>query len=389
MLLSLEALKQFASPRQLQYLEAIEKHGSQRAAARHLGVSNTSVDKAMAILRKNAALHGAAPLTGMQPVPAPFLLKGESLLHNKRTGEDILVWRKTKIDDAHRWEMIREAIDEACKDVPRVKATPAPKISKKELCNLYTITDYHLGQYSWSEETLDEDWDLKIAEELLVKSFKYMIDNSPEAETAFFAQLGDFLHADNYASTTPASGHLLDVDGRYPKVAKVAIRVIRCIIDMMLKKHKKVVFCSANANHDPIGGGVWLRELIRNLYESEPRVEVVDNESSYYIHVHGSTLLAFHHGHLTKMEGIDRVIAHRYHQQWGETRYRYAHLGHFHHHREIDNHGMHIMQHPTLAAMDAYAAKHGYSAQRRAYVITYSSSFGEVGRIAVDPRMFK
>jgi hypothetical protein len=47
------------------------------------------------------------------------------------------------------------------------------------------------------------------------------------------------------------------------------------------------------------------------------------------------------------------------------------------------------MQHPTLAAMDAYAAKHGYSAQRRAYVITYSSNFGEVSRIAVDPRMFK
>lgn len=381
--------KPYCTPHQLKILSEVEKLGSINGAAKSLNYNRGTIQKMIKAVRAKAALAGAITLQGLGPAPAPFLLKGESLLHNKRTGEDLLVWRKTKLDDAHRWEMIKEALEDACKPIPRVKPVTPPKATNADLCNLYCITDYHLGQYSWAEETLDSDWDLKIAEELLLKSFQRMIDTSPDSETAVFAQLGDFLHADNYSSTTPASGHVLDVDGRYPKVAKVAIRVIRQVIDMLLRKHKRVVFVSCDANHDPIGGGVWLRELIRNVYENEPRLKVIENESSYYIHVHGQTLLAFHHGHLTKMENIDRVIAHRYHEEWGKSKYRYAHLGHFHHHKEIDNHGMHIMQHPTLAAMDAYAAKHGYSASRKAYVITYSSKFGEISRSAVDPRMFR
>lgn len=380
--------EKFSNERQKNVLKNLTETNSLRKTAAHFGVAKSSIQKMVKVVRRRAALHGGVPLTGASPVPEPFLLKGESLLHNKRTGEDLLVWRKTKLDDAQRWEMMKEAIAEACQDVVRARPAARPKASIQKLCNLYVITDFHLGQYSWAAET-GQDWDLKVAEELLIKAFREMIERAPAAKTAVFCQLGDFLHTDNYAGVTPASGHPLDADGRYPKVAQIAVRVIRAIISMLLEKHEKIIFVNADANHDPIGGGVWLRELIKNVYEKEPRIEVIDTQTSYYAYQHGKVFLGFHHGHLTKVTELDRVFASRYAKMWGDTEYRFGHAGHYHHQREIDQHGMHIMQHPTLAAMDAYSARHGYSATRKTHVITYHSDFGEISRLSVDPKMFK
>lgn len=54
-------LRSFATPRQLEYIDAIEKHGSQRAAARALGVAKSSVDDGIARLRALAERKGYSP----------------------------------------------------------------------------------------------------------------------------------------------------------------------------------------------------------------------------------------------------------------------------------------------------------------------------------------
>jgi hypothetical protein len=46
-----------------------------------------------------------------------------------------------------------------------------------------------------------------------------------------------------------------------------------------------------------------------------------------------------------------------------------------------------VEQHETLAAHDAYASRHGYSAQRSAQIITYHKDHGEVGRVRLTPEM--
>jgi hypothetical protein len=49
---------------------------------------------------------------------------------------------------------------------------------------------------------------------------------------------------------------------------------------------------------------------------------------------------------------------------------------------------MYVVQHSTLAARDAYAARGGWMSERTIKAITYHSKYGEVGRITVTPEMF-
>jgi hypothetical protein len=50
---------------------------------------------------------------------------------------------------------------------------------------------------------------------------------------------------------------------------------------------------------------------------------------------------------------------------------------------------MTVIQHPTIAARDAYAARGGWLSERAAVAITYHARFGQVARTIVTPDMFE
>jgi hypothetical protein len=241
---------------------------------------------------------------------------------------------------------------------------------------------------AWHKENLDRDgdWDLSIAEKTLTGCFDFMIEAAPAAKVGIVAQLGDFLHSDGMKAITPTSGHLLDQDGRFPKVVQTAIRILRRIVNSALAKHEQVIVLMAEGNHD-LASSVWLRAMFRALYENEPRVTVIDSELPYYVYQHGQTMLAWHHGHLAKKESLPLIFAAQFPKVWGSTERRYIHIGHLHHVDEKEHPGVHVIQHPTLAARDAYAARGGWISERQCRVITYHDALGEVARNTVRPEM--
>jgi hypothetical protein len=125
------------------------------------------------------------------------------------------------------------------------------------------------------------------------------------------------------------------------------------------------------------------------LYENEPRVEVINSPLPYYVYQHGKTMLAWHHGHLKKNDQLPILFASQFAQVWGQTTKRYAHCGHRHHVEEKEHSGMIVIQHPTLTARDAYAARGGWIAERQATAITYHREFGQVARNTVTPEMIQ
>lgn len=142
----------------------------------------------------------------------------------------------------------------------------------------------------------------------------------------------------------------------------------------------------AEGNHD-MASSIWLRAMFKALYENEPRVEVIDSELPYYYYEHGSTMLCFHHGHLSKNDALPLLFASQFAPVWGRTTKRYCHTGHRHHTEEKEHSGMTIIQHPTLAARDAYAARGGWISERQATSITYHTKYGQVARNTVTPEM--
>lgn len=370
---------------QRKVIEAVIAAGSARKAAEMLGVHHSSVDKIIIRVKKRAASKGVAPSNDLDyPLPEGQFIKGTSTLIDKRTGESMLQWVKTDVDMERRLEIMREVADALKEDLPKYPCVTSGHL-ENDLMNLYVITDYHLGMKSWAAET-GTDWDLEIAENVLINWFKTAINQAPYAETGVFAQLGDFLHWDGMDAVTPQHRNLLDADTRFQKLIRVAIRVIRRIITALLELHKHVHIVWCDANHDP-ASSAWIREWLKSVYENEPRLTVDDSAATYYCHKHGDTVNFFHHGHKSKINEVDRVFTGLFPVEYGLARHRYAHIGHYHQAELRESPLMTVERHRTLAAPDAYAAKAGYLSGRDAKVITYHKKYGEVGRVIVSPDM--
>ena len=384
-----ERLKEFCTTdRQREYIDAVNEHKGVMAAAKALGIGFQIISKAISKVKAKAAQaarEGHAPGHFDNGV-APGYLMGKVTVQRAKDGAVERTWERQSPEDALRQRAIRDAFDAMAEDLPRIPATPVVNSFHDHLATLYTLTDSHVGMLAWAKEG-GADWDLTIAEATLVGCFAQMIQASPAARIGFVNQLGDFLHYDSaVAPVTPQHGHILDSDGRFSKMVSTAVRILRRVIDMALAKHEKVVVLMAEGNHD-MASSVWLRVMFRALYENEPRVEVVDSELPYYVYRHGKTMLAFHHGHLKKNDQLPILFAAQFPKIWGETEKRYAHCGHRHHAEEKEHSGLTVIQHPTLAARDAYAARGGWIAERAVTAITYHSEFGQVARNTVTPEM--
>jgi hypothetical protein len=171
-------------------------------------------------------------------------------------------------------------------------------------------------------------------------------------------------------------------------MVRVSIRVLRRIVDCALLKHKNVILLIAEGNHD-LASSVWMRHLFAALYEHEPRLTVIQRENPYYAYQHGEVMLFWHHGHMRKPDQLPLMAAAEFPAIWGATRKRYGHVGDKHHAQEKEHSGIIIRQHPTLAARDAYASRHGWHALRAASGITYHTKHGEVARHTVCPEMLE
>lgn len=378
-------VKQITDDQVLQALN--EAAGNVTEAAKRLGIGRRT-------LQRRLALRRADPDSGFAGKVWPVMPEGQRLrgvssfqkVVDPDTGEVVSQWVKTERDRADDEAMQRELLEAFLEKIPRApKLAASRKVKNEDLANLHILTDYHLGMLAWGEEC-GEPWDLKIAEDLLVKMFAYGLANSPAATQGLLAQLGDFTHYDSFESITPTSKHLLDSDSRPQKMVRVALRVLRRVIDMMLKKYDTVYVLMAEGNHD-IMSSAWLREAFALFYENEPRVTVEVRPDPYYAFLWGQTLLFFHHGHLRKPRDVDRVFTGKFKEEYGASDKVYAHMGHLHHKDEKETALMEVIQHPTIAAMDAYASRYGFLSMRRASVLTYHKTHGEVQKLTFPPEL--
>ena len=382
-----ENLKQWATERQCEIIDAYNEHGSYRKAAVALNIHKGTVQNAIEGLKRRAAKQGYSPQHDMTRVaPDPFIVRGVSTYYNKE-GKASGQWVKTRIDDNKLEAIMLETIEAMKEEIPRVSMMAPPDPGNENLINCYVISDYHFGMLSWGEET-GADWDINIAEQMLVRWFSQAIHQSPDADTAIFAQMSDFLHFDGMDAVTPASKHLLDVDTRFAKLVRSAIRVLRIVIDMLLQKHQNVHVKMLDANHDPVSQ-IWLREWFNVLYENEPRITVDTSPNPYNAYEFGNVALFFHHGHRKNVTNVSDVFAGKFREIFGRTKYAYAHLGHLHSVHVKENNLMIVEQHRTLAAPDAYAARGGWLSGRDAKVITYHKDYGEVSRITINSDMLR
>ncbi|WP_284777049.1 oxidoreductase [Agrobacterium sp. lyk4-40-TYG-31] len=317
-------------------------------------------------------------------VPTGHVVRGVSALVDSE-GHIIQQWQKTAVETEGQIVAFRAMVEGLKEDLPRIASMPAPQHVEEELLNQFVVTDSHFGMLAHREET-GADYDLRLAEQLLLDWFAAAVAGAPQAHTAVLAQLGDLLHHDALESVTPAHKHVLDADSRLHKVVRVVIRTLRRVVDMLLQKHKHVHVVMASGNHDP-ASSVWVRELLATIYENEPRVTVDTSPMLYYAYKWGDTALFYHHGHKRGVAQVDATLAGMFREMFGQSKYAFAHVGHLHSDEGRKSALMYVERHETLAAPDAYAAGGGWLSGRSAKVITYSRRYGEVARATLRPEM--
>lgn len=360
-----------------QALDFATAHGSCAAGARAMGIPETTFKARLKAAWQRNMTPGAQAIPQLAAIPEGYALKGTSTLYNG-DGSVQSQWVKTMPSLEKLQALQRAALDGMLIELKPIERIKAPKTTIADLLNLYTITDFHIGMLAWDKET-GADWDLEIAERVLADTFIRMIDAAPAAKTGIVNQLGDFLHFDSLQPLTPTNHHVLDADSRYQKVVQTAVRVLRRIVDHALTKHESVQVYMHEGNHDP-AGSVWLRVLFAALYEKNPRIKVGMSPLPYVAYLHGKTLLGFHHGHMTKLANLPQIFAAKFREEWGTSTHTYIHTGHKHHVEEKEHPGVNVVQHATLAAADAYAARGGWISKRQATSMTYHTERGEIAR---------
>ena len=201
------------------------------------------------------------------------------------------------------------------------------------------------------------------------------------------------MHYDGWLPVTPASGHILDTDGRFPKIVDAAVDSMLEVIGMLLQKHKKVIVVNCQGNHD-LASSYWLQKICEKVFQNNAVefnqgqiVQVEKQVLPYHAVGFGKTALYFHHGHKRKFAQQSLVFANQFPELWSQAKYRYGHTGHLHHSQRKEDWGIVMEQHNTMAARDAYASTGGWFSERSTNVITYHKEFGEVGRNYVKPCM--
>lgn len=366
----------------------IDADGDKKQAAEKLGRHVRKLEEAISRVKGYATNKHDNPDLGMDiPLPEGWT-QPHGTLHIK-DGKIVQSWPRIKQDAVMQEQIMRETIEAMKEELPRERPIKKLKAiqSDKKLLNKFVITDYHLGMLAWHEET-GADWNMNIAEELLIDWFRQAIKQAPKAHTALFVQLGDFQHFDGLETVTPTSHHVLDADTRLQKMIRVSIRVTRRVIRMLAETHDHVHFICAEGNHD-IKASNWGRESYHAIYEDNPRITVDTNPDPYYCYEFGANAFFAHHGHKRKMNQIDTVFVAKFREVYGRTKHHFADMGHLHHERVLETNLMLIQQHRTLAAPDAHASRGGWMSGRDACVTTYHIEHGRIGMHYISAKMLE
>lgn len=381
----------YATDREAQYLKEILAGQTVAKTAKKFGVSKGTVGNAMQRLRQRAASKGYSAIAGLDsPLPEGMLLTKVNTHEkiNPMTGkmEPVERWVQGKNDMVklqHMMDSYVEGMSQTIKGVSKKKAKPKTK-ALGNLMQVYVIGDAHLGLYAWAPETGDENHDLQLGVRDILASHKYLVDASPRTEIGVVLNVGDFTHANDMSCKTPGSGHSLDHDGRFMKVAEKSGEVMRQMIEYSLTKHDKVIVVNARGNHDK-DAAVWLNIVCNVAFKDNPRVEVLPNASKLIYFTFGNSAIFTHHGDGVNFNRMHEAVTQRMlKDQTGDLKkctHAFGLTGHIHHGTMKEIGGIHFESFNSLVANDSFHADHLYGGNKSMSSIMFSDNHGMGSRL--------
>lgn len=299
---------------------------------------------------------------------------GEGNIRQQWVSED-----KDREETLDQMKRAIEALIEPCKGLSLGVSTPVNTVD--DLMVVYPIADLHFGMYADTDET-GAAYNMAIAERDLLSAMTELVQSAPPTKTCLIANLGDLFHTDTVLNKTMQSGHILDVDGRWPSIVQRGTKVYRDLINLALQKHAKVVVKSSLGNHD-LHSSLWLAMLMAAYFQNNTRVEIELPISHFSYYKYGKNLIGITHG-TVKGDRLPLIMATDKSVEWGDSVYRVWFTGHTHHTASKEHPGCTVETLPAIASKDSWTAASGYRSNRSMQAIVLTSAGGEHGRRTVN-----
>ena len=354
------------------------------AIGAELGRDPKRISEIVQKVHRRAAASGIAPDQNLNREVAPgFTTKRVSTAYNM-DNEIVLQWHIQEPEKVKLEELIAQFVDGFKDEVTGIH-TPIdpPSSTDDDLMVAYLIGDHHLGMLAHHSETMGDDYDVKISQNLLENAIDRLVGSAPSGEVGVLVNLGDFMHINDSTSSTPNSKNLLDSDGRYSKTIRAASNVIKRTVLRMLEKHNQVWLVNVRGNHDP-DAALWLNEVMRLYFEDDPRVKVFDNASKFIWWQWGKNLVVTHHGDRIKMSNLHGSIVSNLRQEWGESDHTFVWTGLIHHKNQEEYGGALFESWNILAPADAWHSGSGYASSRSMTCVILHKLYGEQGRLKAN-----
>lgn len=230
-----------------------------------------------------------------------------------------------------------------------------------ELLAVYPLYDLHAGLLAYGRETRGPDFDLDWFARDLTSAIERLNSRLPQTGHALVIIGGDAIHTNDASELTPGHKHKLDTDGRFEKIADVAIASVAHSIESIAARHARVSVVVIRGNHDE-GSHLILKAALKQRYRDVDRIDFpvihgADKSEIFWIQ-HGLVMIAAHHGDKMKPETLAMICADQC-RFWSDTRHRVILTGHRHHLRVLDMPGVTHYTMRAFAPADAYGASFG------------------------------
>lgn len=313
--------------------------------------------------------------------PAGHRVKGVSSLVGP-DGRELARWIKTRETQADP-EALKSALIEALAGFTGCAGTvEPPALLPPDLLTVYVIADLHMGLLAWGRET-GEAYDIAIARRMVLEAVGELIERAPPSGRGIILFLGDTTHQNSQSNMTPRSGHVLDVDGRFPKVLRAVAETALALGHRARARHGEVLMRFIPGNHDPeVAQALTLAMDL--AFADEPRVTVDSDPGGHFFHRFGRVLLGATHGHTMPPDRMAMMLAHDRPEDWGQTKHRHFFFGHVHKESAREVMGVRVESFSSPAARDAYAHDGGWRSGRALSAITFHRLRGETSRHRVN-----
>lgn len=245
-----------------------------------------------------------------------------------------------------------------------------------------SIPDIHFGKMSWREE-VDEDYDLKIAEERYKTAISELLSNvnSKLIEKFIFPIGNDMINIDSRRNET-FSGTPQDSDSRFFKIVKTVKRIlIESINNLSSISPVHVIVISGNHDTETM---FMIGEMLDAYYHNNEKVTIDNSPKQRKYYKYGVTGLQYTHGNEEKHNELGLIFATEEPKLWADSKFRICKLGHFHKNKKteyvsIDEHqGFQVQILPSLSGSDAWHKSKGYMSKKQAKGFLYHKEKGQI-----------